>query len=119
MRYALIGSNTKLAKQSGQEYLIAGLSLAPHRRGPENVCPEAGYCSSVCNLWFSGRTVTTPVREAMVRRATMLFEDRSRFVDLLYTDLQRFSANTSSIGLQQDPAAARTLQGIPGTVRFE
>lgn len=91
MAYALIGSNTKLAKKSGQEYLIAGLALAPHRRGPENVCPEAGYCSTVCNLWFSGRTVTEPVREAMTRRSRLLFEDPKRFYQLLENDLVRFS----------------------------
>ncbi|TWU21298.1 GP88 family protein [Bythopirellula polymerisocia] len=96
MRYSLIGSNTKLAKQSGLEYLIAGLSLAPHRRGPENVCPEAGYCSAVCNLWFSGRTVTKPVRNAMINRSQLLTEDPRRFRQLLDSDLERFANDAKS-----------------------
>lgn len=99
MRYSLIGSNTKLAKQSGKKYLIAGLSLAPHRRGPENVCPEAGYCSAVCNLWFSGRTVTRPVREAMIRRSQLLFDDPSNFRELLNSDLDRFVRRAQDSGL--------------------
>ena len=99
MRFALIGSNTKLAKQSGIEYLIAGLSLAPHRRGPANVCPEAGYCSAVCNLWFSGRTVTRPVREAMLRRTQLLSEDPARFRQLLESDIERFASHASVKGL--------------------
>ena len=96
MRYSLIGSNTKLAKRSGLEYLIAGLSLAPHRRGPENVCPEAGYCSAVCNLWFSGRTVTKPVRNAMIRRSELLAEKPKQFRELLESDLERFANDANS-----------------------
>jgi hypothetical protein len=99
MRYSLIGSNTKLAKQSGLEYLIAGLSLAPHRRGPANVCPEAGYCSAVCNLWFSGRTVTRPVREAMLRRTKLLFEQPVEFRQQLESDLERFAKHAVGKGL--------------------
>jgi hypothetical protein len=99
MRFSLIGSNTKLAKLSGEKYLIAGLSLAPHRRGPVNVCPEAGYCSAVCNLWFSGRTVTQPVREAMYRRSQLLYEHPEKFRRLLESDLDRFSTNADKKGL--------------------
>lgn len=99
MRYSLIGSNTKLAKQSGKKYLIAGLSLAPHRRGPQNVCPEAGYCSAVCNLWFSGRTVTRPVREAMIRRSQALWEDPQAFRKNLEKDLDRLYRQATSQGL--------------------
>ena len=96
MGYELIGSNTKLAKKSGLEYLIAGLSLAPHQRGPANVCPEAGYCSAVCNLWYSGRTVTKPVRNAMLRRSQLLTDDPKRFRKLLDSDLESLVNNASS-----------------------
>ena len=99
MRYSLIGSNTKLAKRSGVDYLISGLALAPHRRGPENVCPEAGYCSAVCNLWFSGRTVTRPVRQAMINRSKLLHEDPLGFRRMLASDLERFERRATSNGL--------------------
>lgn len=83
----LLGENAKLAKMNGREYLIRGLAIAPHMRSGFNVCPEAGFCSAVCNLWFSGRTVTAPVRNAMINRARFFVDDQRGFYDQLTIEL--------------------------------
>lgn len=87
----LLTTNTKLEKsiaEYGSKILTAGLFLAPHRRSGHNVCPNAGHCSVVCNLWFAGRTVTSPVREAMLRRTRLYFGNPAEFFDQLYDDLE-------------------------------
>lgn len=87
----LLSTNRKLQKSMdlfGGQIVTAGLFLAPHRRSGTNVCPEAGICSTVCNLWFSGRTVTQPVRAAMLRRTSLLVTDPSRFEQLLCRDIE-------------------------------
>lgn len=90
-------TNAKLSKQSGVEYLISGLALAPHRRAGNgiNTCPDAGACSAACNLWFSGRTVTETVRAAMLRRTRELFDDPIGFRELLADDLTRFASKAA------------------------
>lgn len=96
MRFSLLSENTKLAKSVkiyGDSVLTAGLSLAPHARSGIhgfNACPSATPgCVSVCNLWFSGRTVTEPVRAAMVRRTAELVNNPASFYARLERDLQR------------------------------
>ena len=94
-RYHLISTNAKLMKSNGRGFLVAGLSLAPHRlSGVADVCPQATPgCRSVCNLWFSGRTVTESVRGAMTRRTQLLYTDRAEFDRLLRLDLAKLSIN--------------------------
>lgn len=92
MSFELLSTNSKLEKSVkafGSEIITAGLALAPHNRSGFNVCDNAGFCSAVCNLWFSGRTVTPSVRAAMLRRTRWLFEDRPRFIEALRRDLDR------------------------------
>ena len=87
----ILSTNSKLdksIKQFGNDVLTAGLFLAPHRRSGYNVCPMAGFCSVVCNLWFSGRTVTSTVRNAMLNRSKLFFDNRKQFEQFLKSDLQ-------------------------------
>ena len=95
----LLSTNTKLDKQNGQSYLITGLALAPHRRSGVNLCPDAGFCSAVCNLWFSGRTVTQPVRQAMLNRSHWFVEDRQAFESKLAWELLQHERKADRLGL--------------------
>ena len=95
----LLSTNTKLDKQNGKSYLITGLTLAPHRRSGVNLCPDAGFCSAVCNLWFSGRTVTRPVRQAMLNRSHWFVEDRQAFESKLAWELLQHERKADRLGL--------------------
>lgn len=91
----LLGSNTKLAKLgndslNGERFLVTGLSLAPHRRSGVNFCENAGFCSRVCNLWFSGRTLYPKTRRAMMNRSRYFIEDRAGFERDLRRELTNF-----------------------------
>ncbi len=94
IKYNLLSSNAKLAKAAsvfGDSVIVAGLALAPHMRSGYNVCPNAGFCSVVCNLWFSGMTVMGNVRQGMERKAKMLFEQRDEFHEQLHADLAKLA----------------------------
>ncbi len=76
----LLGTNTKTEKQNGIEYLMRGLSLAPNMHSGFNTCPNASNgCIAACVLWFTGRTVTEPVREAMIRRTLYMVNNPDGF----------------------------------------
>lgn len=95
----LLTSNAKLEKQNGIEYLVSGIALAPHNRGAFNVCTDAGYCSAVCNLWFSGRTVTEVVRNAMLNRTSLLFSDRDAFMNQLNKETDKHIRKANKLGV--------------------
>jgi hypothetical protein len=95
----LLTTNTKLDKQNGEQYLIVGLSLAPHRRSGTNLCPDAGFCSAVCNLWFSGLTRMPSVQEAMLKRSRWLLENRESFESKLCWELLQHERKADRLGL--------------------
>lgn len=84
----LLSSNTKLRKGS-RRFLIRGIALAPAKTSGHNVCPMAGFCASMCVLWFAGRTVTRSVRQAALNRTKLFFEDRNTFLGLLQAALDK------------------------------
>lgn len=85
----LLTTNTKLLKSRGSKYRILGLALAPHSIGGTKVCPQStAGCRSACNLWFAGRTVMEPVRDAMIRRKQWLAADSVAFHDQLHQELE-------------------------------
>ncbi|MCP4166029.1 MAG: hypothetical protein GY759_09075 [Chloroflexi bacterium] len=92
--YHLLSLNSKLKKvlEIYVNVMIAGLALAPHMTSGYNTCLGAGWCTTVCNLWFSGRTVTDVVRNAMINRTLMFFENRDLFFHLLWCDLDAMQA---------------------------
>ena len=88
----ILSLNRKLEKsleKFGDSIVTAGLFLAPHNRSGHNVCPNAGFCSAVCNLWFSGRTVTGNVRDAMIRRTKLYFDNPAEFFDVVHDDIAK------------------------------
>jgi len=95
----LLTTNFKLEKQNGIEYLIAGIALAPHKRSGFNVCIAAGECSRVCSLWFSGRTVTEVVRNAMLNRTSLFFNDREAFFQQLAKETARHIHKAKKLGV--------------------
>lgn len=87
----LTTKNAKLLKSNGKGYRVAGLSLAPHKQsGITNLCPFAGRCAVDCVTWFTGRTVTSGVRNACLERTRLFVESRDLFVDQLATEIRRF-----------------------------
>jgi hypothetical protein len=88
----LLSSNFKLAKTplgTSKKYLIAGLALAPASNSGYNVCPwSTPKCRQACVLWFAGRTVMAPVREAALRRTRMFFEEREAFLTQLKHEIR-------------------------------
>jgi len=96
----LLSTNAKLEKQNGIDYLVAGLSMAPHGIGGYQACESAtSGCKSSCVLWFTGRTVMPKVRNAMIRRKQMFFEHRSGFLDLLRADINTIVRRAENRGL--------------------
>lgn len=98
----LTTSNYKLQKSLKFGYLTAGLTLAPHSRSGYNVCKNAtDGCINACNLWFAGRTVMQPVRDAMIGRTKMFFENSRAFERLLVKEIEAVErkAKRSGVGV--------------------
>lgn len=98
----LLNTNTKLLKTiANWQYLVAGLTIAPHNIGGHNVCEAStAACRAACVLWWTGRTVTKPVRDAMIRRKTLLFSNPKEFERLLRQDLERLIAKAEKAALK-------------------
>lgn len=96
----LLSTNTKLEKVPGSEtsYLVRGLSLAPHLQSGRNTCPWAGACAAVCVLWFAGRTVMANVRDAMIRRTRLFFDDREAFSAQLVREVSALVRSAAKAG---------------------
>lgn len=82
----------KAAKVTKNKYVTAGLSLAPAKHSGYNVCPSSTHgCREACVLWFSGRAVMPVVRNAMISRTKMFFEDREKFKEQLFHEVELFT----------------------------
>ena len=88
-------SNYKLKKawkETNGKYMMAGLSLAPSIHSGYNTCAKSTPgCREACVLWFTGRSVMSNVRNAMIRRTKMFYEDREKFKEILYHDTELFA----------------------------
>ena len=93
----LLTSNTKLLKGS-KAYSVRGVALAPAKTSGRNTCPQAGNCADVCVLWFSGRTHSESVRQAMIARTNLFFDDRPTFYRLLDASLAKHRRRCSREG---------------------
>ena len=84
-----LGTNTKLNK-SGDEWLIAGLSLAPSDIAGKGyrVCTHENIagCKPTC-LFFSGRGAMQSVQQARINRTKLLFDNPIAFIRRLDTDI--------------------------------
>ena len=83
-----LGTNTKLAKGT-QDYLIAGLSLAPSNLSGYRVCTheKVASCVETC-LYYAGRGTMKSVQNARIRKTRLLMENRPEFLRLLDLDLR-------------------------------
>ncbi|TWT66925.1 hypothetical protein Pla123a_43540 [Posidoniimonas polymericola] len=84
----LLRTNAKLAKAGPDNYLVAGLALAPHGLSGHQVCPASTVgCRAACNLWFSGQRVVPAARQRAIRDTQWLAEDRRGFLAQLHHDI--------------------------------
>ena len=84
-----LGTNTKLNK-SGDDWLIAGLSLAPSNIAGKRyrVCTHehVAGCVQTC-LFYAGRGAMKSVQQARIKRTKLLFDDPVLFMHLLDIDI--------------------------------
>lgn len=85
-----LGTNTKLSKSldNSDEYLIAGLSLAPSDLSGYRVCTHENVaaCKPTC-LFFAGRGAMPSVQDSRIKKTKLFFEDRVHFLNLLKLDM--------------------------------
>ena len=100
-RNKLLSTNSKTEKLNGIEYLIIGLSIAPHGKGGlGNVCADATPgCIKACVLWYTGRTVMPNTRKAMERRKALFFLDRELFLAILRKEIRSHIRKAQKLGL--------------------
>ena len=83
----LLTSNFKLEKDVAN-YLVRGLALAPNTIGGVHVCDHATQgCIQACVLWYTGRTVMKPTRDAMIARKMLFATDRPAFERQLVAEI--------------------------------
>jgi len=88
--------------EAGQSahFMVAGLSLAPHwiAGTGRNMCVgSTPQCRAACNLWWSGRCVTEPVRNAMIRRTKELVADPLFFRKRIEFDIRRLILEAEAV----------------------
>lgn len=97
----LLRTNAKLAKAGPDSYLLAGLTLAPHRLSGHEVCPASTVgCRAACNLWFSGQRVLPAARNRARLDTRWLHEDRPGFLAQLDRDLAAHARRAERLGLR-------------------
>jgi len=88
-------SNPKVAKNSKLGVLTAPLHLAPYDLSGYQVCPMASAgCAAAClntagrgGMFKKGEN-TNMIQEARKRKTLMYFEERDKFLELLYKDIE-------------------------------
>lgn len=100
-------------KSTKMGFLTGGLTLAPHTHSGYNVCKSAtSGCINACNLWFAGRTVMQPIRNAMINRTKMFFENRRVFERLLIKDIESLERKAKKSG-QRVAIRLNTASDLP------
>jgi hypothetical protein len=88
----LLQTNAKLLKstEKTRQYLMAGLTLAPHSLSGRDVCKgSSAGCRESCNMWFSGRRVMPQSRYSAIAKTIWYFDDREAFIQQLHRDIAR------------------------------
>ncbi len=96
------GSNAKLIKDNGDEYVIAGLSLAPADMVEGiNVCAmaECAGCKDDC-LNTSGRGAFSNVQQARIRKTEFYRDDREGFMSTVEGDISAFKRKCEQLGVK-------------------
>jgi len=94
------GTNSKLAKGDGAQYLTASLFMAPATRaGGPNLCPFADdHCVALC-LNESGRAMVFPeIDRARIRKARFYHADRDAFLVVLAHNIRLHVERTRARG---------------------
>lgn len=101
MEYELlnVGRNAKTVKSDKTGKFTTGiLYLAPGIKSGYEVCPfRSNGCDKGC-LYTAGYGDATHVREARIRKTKVFFEDRDRFMAMLYQDIRKLYLKTKKQG---------------------
>ena len=96
------GSNAKLIKDNGDEYIVAGLSLMPSDKvAGINVCPmsDCAGCKQGC-LESSGRGAFSNVKKARQRKTEFYRDDRLGFISAVEGDISAFRHKCLELGVK-------------------
>jgi len=96
------GSNAKLIKDNGEEYILAGLSLAPADMVEGiNVCAMANCagCKEGC-LNTAGRGAFSNVQEARKRKTEFYRDDKQGFMSTVEGDINAFKRKCEMLGVK-------------------
>ena len=96
------GSNAKLVKDNGDEYIIAGLSLAPADTVENiNVCAMANCagCKEGC-LNTAGRGAFSNVQKARKRKTEFYRDDKQGFMSNVEGDINAFKRRCEQLGVK-------------------
>jgi hypothetical protein len=100
MSYKLfgVGSNTKIVKGDGSEYMTAIMHLKPKNK---RVCPfqDVANCKDAC-LDSAGRGVFTSVQSARERKTDLWLTDKVTFMEYMYQDMTVFRRRMHNKGVQ-------------------
>jgi Gene product 88 len=95
-------SSPKIAKSNdaGLGYYSGILYLAPHKLSGYNTCASASdACIAAC-LNLSGRGRMNSVQQARIARTKYFFEDRTKFIDQLYDEVDAFVRRCNKLKLK-------------------
>lgn len=95
-------SSPKIAKSNnaGAGYLSSIMYLAPYKLSGYNTCSSASdACIDAC-LNLSGRGRMNSVQQARINRTKFFFEDRTKFIDKLYEEIDKFVRKCNKLQLK-------------------
>ncbi len=96
------GTNDKLVKDNGEEYVVAGLSLAPADTvDGVNVCAmaECAGCKPIC-LYTAGRGAFSNVKKARIRKTEFYRDDKQGFMSTVEGDINAFKRKCEQLGVK-------------------
>jgi hypothetical protein len=96
------GSNAKIIKDNGDEYIVAGLSLAPADTVEGvNVCAmaECADCKNDC-LYTAGRGAMSNVQQARKRKTEFYRDDKEGFMRVIEGDISAFKRKCELLGVK-------------------
>ncbi len=96
------GTNAKLVKDNGDEYIVAGLSLMPADKvAGINVCAMADCagCKQGC-LESAGRGAFSNVKQARTRKTEFYRDDRQGFIATVEGDISAFKRKCELLGVK-------------------
>ena len=96
------GSNAKIIKDNGDEYIVAGLSLAPADTVEGvNVCAmaECADCKTDC-LYTAGRGAMSNVQQARKRKTEFYRDDKEGFMRVVEGDISAFKRKCELLGVK-------------------